>query len=382
MSPDTNGAPPASHTQLRLPALDGLRGCAALSVVLAHLSVNIGLLPYGPGAVCGVLVFFVLSGYLIARIVWSLPPTVASYRTFIAKRMRRLLPALSALCLAGLPLMVLAGREPFGNALLNVALAATQMTGFAWTAGADVHPAWSPTWSLSVEWTFYLVAPILLIRLRRRNLGGRQAVLVLSFVAAMLYAVALFVPPRAFYLLPLANLAIMFLGASLALSHVAGSDRGLLRVRPGTPVLGSLLLVVIAVLPAYTLATSYRLLTLPAVALATVLVIHQVRNGGPLVGVLSSRVLRGVGVRAYSIYLWHLPVLWVAWANLTDHNPFLVSLVGLAALVPVVEVSYRLLERPFMGTSVRGTEVSVPALPRAMRSHTAPMVPTERTEAC
>jgi peptidoglycan/LPS O-acetylase OafA/YrhL len=364
----------------RVAALDGLRGCAALAVVAAHLAVNLGLAPYTPGAVCGVLVFFVLSGYLIARIVWTRPGSFHSYGEFLAKRARRLLPALSALCLLGLPLMVFAGGEPIRNAVLNVALAASQATAFAWAAGAPVHQAWSPTWSLSVEWTFYVLAPLVLILLRRRGYDSRSASMGICVVALFLYAAGLCVPPRAFYLLPLANLAIMFMGASLALMHLHEGQADRRGVSSGTPVLAGLLLVIIAVLPAYTLALSYRLLTLPAVTFCTLLVIHQVHSGGPLVRILSARVLRGVGLRAYSLYLWHLPVLWIAWVRLADQGPLIVSAAGLLALVPVVEISYQLLERPRMGSELRPAPSRQPL--RTQSTPQGPLEHAESTQAC
>ncbi len=66
-----------------MPALDGIRGFAALAVAAMHLSVSFGLLPYTPLGHTGVTVFFVFSGYLISRMWYGRDDTPPSFRRFI-----------------------------------------------------------------------------------------------------------------------------------------------------------------------------------------------------------------------------------------------------------------------------------------------------------
>ena len=340
----------ASGGDRRLASLDGLRGAAALGVVSAHTTLHLGLLPYPTGGVTGVLVFFVLSGYLIARICWKRAPTFASYRAFTARRLQRLLPTLAGLIAVGLPLMIGFGNQPAFAALRDAVGATIQVTAFALVAGVPVHSAWSPTWSLTVEWTFYLLFPAAIWLLKHRGLRPIAAARVILATALMLYGAAFALTPEQFYLLPVANLAVMLAGAALALAHL---DRGI-AVRspaPGVPVLGGLLLLLIAVLPVYTLSPQYRLLILPAVCACSLLVIHQCHIGGPMARILAWHPLGAIGERAYSLYLWHLPILWLVWVQLAGADRLVQAVVALAITAVVVPVSFHFLERPWMCVS-------------------------------
>jgi peptidoglycan/LPS O-acetylase OafA/YrhL len=63
---------------------------------------------------------------------------------------------------------------------------------------------------------------------------------------------------------------------------------------------------------------------------------------------LQSRVMRTLGLTSYSIYLWHMPVLWVIWWTLDELPGWQRVVCALAALVPVVAASFYFLERPWL----------------------------------
>ena len=341
---------------MRVASLDGLRGAAALAVVASHITLHLGLVPYPTGAVTGVLVFFVLSGYLIATICWRRPGTAASYRAFLARRAQRLFPAAAGLVALGLPLMISLGRQTPAAAVRDAASAAAQVTAFMWAAGVPVHAAWSPTWSLTVEWSFYIAFPAALWLLKNKGFGADAVARLLMAAAAILYVAALALTPVQFYLLPVANLAIMLTGAALALNHMGDSTLSRSGPAPGVPVLAGIALVLVAVLPVYTLSPSYRLVTMPAVCVSTLLVIHQCHVGGPLARTVSWRPLGAVGRRAYSLYLWHLPILWIVWVQLPGVHPPLQAAVAVMLTAGVVALSHHLLERPWMGHQPATTE--------------------------
>ena len=342
----------------RSAALDGLRGLAAIAVVTSHLTVNVGVVPYTSGGFVGVLVFFALSGYLITGILWRGPATLAHYRLFLRRRFQRLAPVVTALAVAGIPLLVVMGGASLTAALVQAALALSQTTGFAFGVGFPVHPVWSPTWSLTVEWTFYLLFPLVLLGLRARRLSPRAIRGILAVLAVALYVAGLLVSPRAFYLLPVANLSVMLAGAILAITH-ATAPAPVTRPDPARAAAALVLLALLVVLPLAPLSPAYRFIVFPAVAVATLLVINEVRHTGRLGAAMGHRSLTLVGLSAYSLYLWHVPVMWLTFMAVPQLPRPVIGLLSLVVMVPVVTVSFWLLERPVLKPGNR-------AVPKAM----------------
>lgn len=328
----------------RAASLDGLRGFAALAVVYTHLVLCMGLLPYEPLGAMGVQVFFALSGYLICRICWRDSPDWAAYRRFLWRRFVRLAPALGVLVVAGLLMICLAGGVPLATAFRDAAYAATQTTAFAWAAGTDVHPVFQATWSLTVEWVYYLLFPALFILLRRR-FSARLVQRQLMVLSLALFVVGLFLPPRLFYLLPVANLAVLISGATLATHHERLRDTRT-QVDNGRTGMAMLMLAILPILPGHTLGWGWKLAVFPAAAVSTLVIIHGCWGNTRAANLLSVRPLRQVGLRAYSLYLWHLPIMWLIWVTVPGSNRVMKALIALGILAVLVPISFSLLERP------------------------------------
>lgn len=175
-----------------IPALDGVRGVALFLVVWSHIGTR--LEAYGahlPGVVttltafsfCGVDLFFVLSGFLLflpyARAILGHAPW-PSTRRFFARRMRRILPAYYAVLAAILALLALAQTHavaPGGYPLTpgTVFQSLFLLYDFTPRAYATLFFMDGPLWSLTVEWQFYLVLPLLGLGLARFCRGGNRA---------------------------------------------------------------------------------------------------------------------------------------------------------------------------------------------------------------
>ncbi len=189
------------------PDIDGLRAVAVLSVVLYHAG-----LPQMPGGFVGVDIFFVISGYLITRIIArEIADNRFSIVTFYERRTRRIFPALFVMLGISSPLasfiLLPAEYEDFGNSLASATLFVSNI--YFWqTADYFAGPAHLKpllhTWSLAVEEQFYIILPLLLLALTRWTrthlLGCLLALTALSF-ALSVWAVAE-KPNAAFYLLP------------------------------------------------------------------------------------------------------------------------------------------------------------------------------------
>jgi peptidoglycan/LPS O-acetylase OafA/YrhL len=141
----------------RVGGLDAMRGVAVILVVACHAGVP-GLLV--GGGTSGVTVFFVLSGFLITRILI----TQEGLRRFYLRRAARLLPAL-VLMLMVVGLFYLTASLDFRSYALGAALTLSYVAN--WVPLADLGPLLH-TWSLSVEEQFYLVWPLIVLVTPRR----------------------------------------------------------------------------------------------------------------------------------------------------------------------------------------------------------------------
>jgi peptidoglycan/LPS O-acetylase OafA/YrhL len=351
-------SPAGEAPRPRVARLDGLRGLAVVAVVAYHYLADVG--EQGTCGFLGVPVFFVLSGYLITRLLPRGGVGVAdAYARFLARRLRRLGPSLVAVVVLGTPLFVLAGHQPWHDALLAAGLALTQLMAVF----ASLHPTYQsplgPTWSLAVEWWFYLTWPLLLLGMRRFGVSTRAARNTALALAVVTVAVALPLPGAAFYFSPLPNLGVLLCGAALALHQQVRHERGRnASARDILPTGALALLLALLPLHSTTEGPGYRVLLLPATVLATVLLLDAPVDQQSFASrVLEVRWLRGLGTRAYSVYLWHLPVLWLTMQATAYRSGWATSAVSLAVTAVVVELAHRTLERPF--TQPAGTTRSL-----------------------
>jgi peptidoglycan/LPS O-acetylase OafA/YrhL len=157
-----------------LPALDGLRGLAILLVITHHQLVPLSL----KGGFLGVDLFFVLSGFLITRLLLQEFEATQSISLtkFYARRVLRLAPALLLYLIASLVVTYRIHPEEFGRQIKLVGLALAYLTNWRMALGWDYWlDSTAIIWSLSIEEQFYLLWPPLLLlalsaRIRRRHI--------------------------------------------------------------------------------------------------------------------------------------------------------------------------------------------------------------------
>ncbi len=334
--------PPTSHR----PDIQGLRGVAVLLVVAFHAT---GLVP---GGYLGVDVFFVVSGFVITRLLRSESRRPGSIRptAFFARRVRRLLPmlalTLSATALLGVLLLSPLGasattsKTAIAAALLNANTFLARQANDYFALPADAN-ALLHTWSLSVEEQFYLVYPFLLLAglavLRRVRAGSRRrwAFLALAIAGVASFALdALLLSGRVdgtagrggftsgaalgFYSAP--TRAWEFLvGAVLAVAL----ERPVRLPRRCLDVAGvSGLVLVLACALRFDEATGRSAAALAVPVLGTALVLLAGSRpdvpAGPATTALSLRAATGVGDVSYGWYLFHWPLIVFVAANTTS----------------------------------------------------------------
>ncbi|QOY62379.1 acyltransferase [Lysobacter sp. H21R4] len=187
--------------------IDGLRAIAVLGVLLYHL--DAGLVP---GGYVGVDVFFVISGFLISKIIYGeIEAGTFSITRFYVRRARRILPALLSVVLftsvAAMAVLYPTERMEYAKSAVASMLFSANFYFFAtlnyFAPAADEIPLLH-LWSLGIEEQFYIVFPVLallLTRLRRRLFTLALGVLFLASLVACIKTLHVD-PSRAFYLLP------------------------------------------------------------------------------------------------------------------------------------------------------------------------------------
>ncbi|MFO1141849.1 MAG: acyltransferase family protein [Amaricoccus sp.] len=331
------------------PDIDGLRCVAILTVVLAHAG-----MPGLAGGYVGVDVFFVISGFLITRILWDeLPGYPATLAGFYERRARRILPALMAAMAATLAAgFVALGPRAFAE-LARSAIATTLFVSnvLFWNTssdyfGADVRLApLLHTWSLAVEEQFYILFPLILALIARG--GRRRALLAIAGICLVSFALsehALLTGRQqaAFYLLH-SRAWELGLGAALALGALP-----VLRGRLAAEAIALLAAAAILVpVLAYGSATRFPGLAAlpPCLGTAALIWLHGSR-GTAVRTALAWRPVVFVGLISYSVYVWHWPI--IVFDRILHGEPTpLRSLACIALSLAVGAASWAWIERPF-----------------------------------
>ena len=309
------------------PDIEGMRAVAVTLVVVFHAGAG-----WLPGGFIGVDVFFVISGFLITRLL--LAEVLREGRLFLpdfwARRARRLLPA-SALVLVVVGAVSLLLVDPLER--IETGRDVTAASAFVanwWFAHTSLDyfaadRSMSPVlhfWSLSVEEQYYLVWPPLLALLvwwvRRRDWSGarllRLAAALLVAAGAVSFVWSLYetttTPVRAYYGTP-ARAWELALGGLVAVLTMSGAR---LPMRLAAPVAGIGLIAIGVAALTISEATPFPGVAAlaPTVGTAAVLMAGATPGSpGPL-RLLGARVPREIGRLSYSWYLWHWPFLVLA----------------------------------------------------------------------
>ncbi|MFL6592997.1 MAG: acyltransferase family protein [Luteimonas sp.] len=312
-----------------LRAIDGLRAIAVLAVMAYHYGLPI------PAGFVGVDIFFVISGFLITKLLHDELKRAGriDFVEFYARRARRILPALvvvvaATLAASALLLSPVEWHQTVQSAAAAFVFVSNLFFNAAPTGYFDPSPDSAPLlhlWSLGVEEQFYLAWPLVLLWTRRSPVRSLSVLAVASFVAAeamMLSGHA----QGAFYQMP-ARAWELALGGLVALRPMA--------MPKGSAWAAAAVVVGACFVP---LADFPGTGALPVV-LATAALIAAIQAGDRCT-VLESPPMVAVGLISYSLYLWHWPVLLLG-------KLLLVPVASLAALSFVLAViSYRFIETP------------------------------------
>ncbi len=337
------------------PEIDGLRAIAVVSVILYHAKLSIFDVIWFEGGYLGVDVFFVISGYLITKILVSEldDQGYLNFANFYQRRAKRILPMLLTMMLVSFPfawalLLPTDLVEYAQSGLSAIFFGSNFFFYFATTEYGAVSSLLKPflhTWSLGIEEQFYLVFPVILMLVYRYARAHLLAVLGFLLVTSLLLSQSMESrnADLNFYL-PFSRFWELLAGSLLA---VVGLRYGHLK----HPLATNLLPLVGLFLVGYSITVfdgqtpHPGLITLlPILGVSLIIAFSTTHD---LTGrLLSTRPMVGLGLISYSAYLWHFPLF--AFCRIYDpHASELDKLWWIVATLVLSTASYYLIEKPF-----------------------------------
>lgn len=320
--------------------INGLRAIAVLAVVFFHFNSN-----WLPGGFAGVDVFFVISGYLMTGIVFKgIERKNFSIWRFYMARARRIIPALAIMIL----LLLLLGwfyLAPNDYAILSnhAASSVTFISNIVfWQESgyfdAAAHEKWLlHTWSLSVEWQFYLIYPILLVVLNSflKTAQLKLVLLIGAIVGFIFCSVAtIYWPNPSFYLLPTRAWELLLGGIAFIYPLQLKNSHKNIFVLLG---ISSILVSYIVFTESYIWPGYYSFLPV----FGTFLVIWVNKSNSIIT---NNYPFQKIGAASYSIYLWHWPVV-VVINYLGKSADFIFTATGLVISIMLGFLSYNYIEK-------------------------------------
>lgn len=335
------------------PEIDGLRAIAVIPVLLFHVGV-----PSFSGGFIGVDIFFVISGYLITRIIYNeLEANKFSILRFYQRRIQRIFPALFTVLfvslIAAAILFMPNGFKSFSKSLAGAALSVSNIIFWRESGYFDDPSNLKPllhTWSLGIEEQFYFLFPILLLVLHKFAKKYIKALLIV--VTIMSFSLSVWGvrnhPTDAFFLLPYRAWELG-LGAVLALNIIPQ-----IKHKGATEVI-AIAGLILATYPIfiYTSDTPFPGWAALAPTLGATLLIYAGAESKYAVAILKTRPLVFIGLISYSLYLWHWPIITFTRYYLPYEIGFTEAIELISISLIISYISWRWVEQPFRKSNKR-----------------------------
>lgn len=284
--------------------IQGLRALAVLSVVLYHFNSN-----YAPSGFAGVDVFFVISGFLMTSIIYKgLSNNTFDLMHFYISRAKRIAPALCVVVLIllafGFIFIEPMTLQQVGKHSLSSMLFYSNYTYFNESGYFDQSSREKfllHTWSLSVEWQFYIIYPVLIVAFKKLlpSKDFRVAILTLMIVSFLICLYIKDKNPSYAYFMIATRAWEMMLGGVVFLYPLSYSERN------GRTIEISGLVMVIISFFAFDESTAWPGISslVPTLGAALVISANVKRS------ILSANIFQFIGKISYSMYLVHWVIL-------------------------------------------------------------------------
>jgi len=352
-----------------IPAIDGLRAIAVTAVIFYHLG-----FAWIPGGFLGVDLFFVISGYVITRLLLD---SIArsgglDLRGFYKARARRLLPPMVFMIVVTAFYISIWAQDSVKRFLTDIPFSLSGLMNWSLVFKEQDYfeaigrpPLLQHTWSLAVEAQFYLIWPVLLLLILKRF--GKKVIPLAALAIALFSGTALFLVSLRLdasssvshiYFGTDTHSIGLFLGAALAVSWIPQNFKSevsnkaqnfidFIGVFGLVGILGSFLLIDESSPTAYKIA--FPLAAIFGAAIITSIV-HPASRFAPI---LQNRVLLWIGERSYAIYLWHWVVFQITRPRVDiDGQDWALIALRILVVLALADISLKLVELPIRSGKV------------------------------
>ena len=347
-------------------SIDGLRAIAVTAVVLYHLGIS-----WIPGGFLGVDLFFVISGYVITRLILDSinQSSALDLRAFYAARLRRIYPGFLFMVICTIIFIGVWAPEAIKRFLSDLPYALTGSINWLLVARHQDYfetvgrpPLLQHTWSLAVELQFYLIWPIILLTVLKYF--GKKNIARIALIIAMVSGTTLFFVSLQLdqsnaqqishiYFGTDTHSLGLFLGSALAVSWIpqnlsADIEKRAQDVIDGIGVVGLLGLISTFLFIDENNASLYRIAFPLAGIFGCLVLISLVHPASRFAPIISTAPFRWIGQRSYGIYIWHWVIFQVTRPSVDlSGQTWALYLARVLLVLALADISLRWVEIPF-----------------------------------
>ena len=347
-------------------SIDGLRAIAVTAVVMYHLGIS-----WIPGGFLGVDLFFVISGYVITRLILDSinQSSALDLRAFYAARLRRIYPGFLFMVICTIIFIGVWAPEAIKRFLSDLPYALTGTINWMLVARHQDYfeavgrpPLLQHTWSLAVELQFYLIWPIILLTVLKYF--GKKNIARIALIIAMVSGTTLFFVSLQLdqsnaqqishiYFGTDTHSLGLFLGSALAVSWIpqnlsADIEKRAQDVIDGIGVVGLLGLISTFLFIDESNANLYRIAFPLAGIFGCLVIISLVHPASRFAPIISTAPFRWIGQRSYGIYIWHWVIFQVTRPSVDlSGQTWALYLARVLLVLALADISLRWVEIPF-----------------------------------